>query len=73
MLLGIVMKEKLRIEYMLAKYRRAFANAKRLVANDDVYITCTLYSAGVLTKEQTFYALKIKYCTTSVYLPLIKP
>lgn len=30
------------------------------VANDDVYTTLTLYSAGVLTKEQTLEALKIK-------------
>lgn len=30
------------------------------VANDDVYTTFTLYSAGVLTKDQTLDALKIK-------------
>lgn len=30
------------------------------VANDDVYTTFTLYSAGVLTKEQTIETLKIK-------------
>ena len=30
------------------------------VANDDVYTTFTLYSAGILTKEQTVEALKIK-------------
>ena len=30
------------------------------VANDDVYTTFTLYQAGVLTKEQTLEALKIK-------------
>lgn len=30
------------------------------VANDDVYTTFTLYSSGVLTKEQTLEALKIK-------------
>ena len=30
------------------------------VANDDVYTTFTLYSAGVLTKGQTLEALKIK-------------
>lgn len=30
------------------------------VANDDVYTTFTLHSAGVLTKEQTLDALKIK-------------
>ena len=30
------------------------------VANDDVYTTFTLYTAGVLTKEQTVEALKIK-------------
>lgn len=30
------------------------------VANDDVYATFTLYTAGVLTKEQTLEALKIK-------------
>ncbi len=28
--------------------------------NDDVYTTFTLYIAGVLTKEQTIEALKIK-------------
>ena len=30
------------------------------VANDDVFTTFTLYSAGVLTKEKTLEALKIK-------------
>lgn len=30
------------------------------VANDDVYTTFTLYRAGLLTKEQTLEALKIK-------------
>ena len=30
------------------------------VANADVYTTFTLYSAGILTKEQTLEALKIK-------------
>lgn len=30
------------------------------VADDDVYTTFALYSAGVLTKEQTLEALKIK-------------
>ena len=30
------------------------------VANDDFYTTFTLYSAGVLTKEQTIAALKVK-------------
>lgn len=30
------------------------------VANDDVYTTFTLYAAGVLTKEQTIEALKVK-------------
>ena len=30
------------------------------VANDDVYTTFNLYGAGVLTKEQTLMALKIK-------------
>lgn len=30
------------------------------VANDDVYTTFTLYSAGALTKEQTLEALKVK-------------
>ena len=30
------------------------------VANDDVYTTFTLYTAGVLSKEQTIDALKIK-------------
>ena len=30
------------------------------VANDDVYTTFTLYTSGVLTKEQTIEALKLK-------------
>lgn len=30
------------------------------VADDDVYTTFTLYSAGVLSKEQTIEALKVK-------------
>ena len=30
------------------------------VANDDVYTTFTLYAAGVITKEQTIEALKVK-------------
>lgn len=30
------------------------------VADDDVYTTFTLYTAGVLTKEQTIEALKVK-------------
>lgn len=30
------------------------------VANDDVYTTFSLYTAGVLTKEQTVEALKVK-------------
>lgn len=30
------------------------------VANDDIYRTFTLYTAGLLTKEQTLDALKIK-------------
>ena len=30
------------------------------VANDDVYTTFTLYASGVLTREQTIEALKIK-------------
>lgn len=30
------------------------------VADDDVYITLTLYTAGVLTREQALEALKIK-------------
>ena len=30
------------------------------VANDDVYRTITLYMTGVLTKEQTLQALKIR-------------
>ena len=30
------------------------------VANDDVYTTFTLYTAGVLSKEQTLEALKIR-------------
>ena len=30
------------------------------VADDDVYTTFTLYNAGVLSKEQTIEALKVK-------------
>ena len=30
------------------------------IADDDVYTTFTLYTSGVLTKEQTIEALKIK-------------
>ena len=30
------------------------------VANDDVYTTFTLYTAGILTKAQTIEALKVK-------------
>ena len=30
------------------------------VANDDVYTTFTLYTSGILTKEQTLAALKVK-------------
>ena len=30
------------------------------VANDDVYTTFTLYTAGILSKEQTIEALKVK-------------
>lgn len=30
------------------------------VANDNVYTTFTLYTAGILTKEQTIEALKVK-------------
>ncbi len=30
------------------------------VANDDIYTTFTLYSSGILTKEQTLEALKVK-------------
>lgn len=30
------------------------------VADDDVYTTFTLYTAGILTKEQTLEALKVK-------------
>lgn len=30
------------------------------VANDDVYTTFTLYTAGILSKEQTVEALKVK-------------
>ena len=36
------------------------------VANDDVYRTFTLYTAGVLTKEQTLEQLKIKKLYNSV-------
>ena len=35
------------------------------VANDDVYTTFTLYTAGLLTKEQTLEALKSKSCIIS--------
>ena len=30
------------------------------VANDDVYTTFTLYTAGILTRDQTLAALKVK-------------
>ena len=45
---------------VLALYRRASRLHFRPVANDDVYTTFTLYSAGVLTKGQTLEALKIE-------------
>ncbi len=38
------------------------------VANDDVYTTFTLYSTGVLTKEQTLEALKIKRLYNQIVL-----
>ena len=38
------------------------------VANDDVYTTFTLYQSGILTKEQTLEALKIKNYMTKWYL-----
>ena len=38
------------------------------VANDDVYTTFTLYSAGILTKEQTLEALKIKKLSNQLVL-----
>lgn len=38
------------------------------VANDDVYITFTLYNAGALTKEQTLEALKIRKLYNQIVL-----
>ncbi len=35
------------------------------VANDDVYTTFALYAAGILSKEQTLEALKVKNCIIS--------
>lgn len=43
-------------EYSGEKYDFIFGP----VANDDVYTTFTLYTSGILTKEQTLEALKIK-------------
>ena len=42
------------------------------VANDDVYTTFTLYTAGVLTKEQTIEALKIKKLYNQLVLTSVK-
>lgn len=39
---------------------KQFALIYGAVANDDVYRTITLYMTGVLTKEQTLQALKIR-------------
>jgi len=38
------------------------------VANDDVYMTFNLYAAGILTKEQTLEALKIKKLYNQIVL-----
>ena len=38
------------------------------VANDDVYTTFTLYTSGILTKEQTIEALKVKKLYNQVVL-----
>lgn len=42
--------------YKGARYDFVFGPA----ANDDVYTTFTLYTAGILTREQTLAALKVK-------------
>lgn len=42
------------------------------VANDDVYTTFTLYTAGVLTKEQTIEALKVKKLYNQLVLTTTK-
>ena len=42
------------------------------VANDDVYTTFTLYTAGVLSKEQTIEALKVKKLYNQLVLTSIK-
>lgn len=42
--------------YKAEKYDYVFGP----VANDDVYTTFTLYTSGILTKEQTLAALKVK-------------
>ena len=42
------------------------------VADDDVYTTFTLYTAGVLTKEQTIEALKIKKLYNQLVLASMK-
>lgn len=42
------------------------------VANDDVYTTFTLYTSGVLTKEQTIAALKVKKLYDQLVLTSIR-
>ena len=42
------------------------------VANDDVYTTFTLYAAGILTKEQTIDALKVKKLYNQLVLTTTK-
>lgn len=47
---------QLRKRYWRKKYDFIFGP----VANDDVYTTFTLYTAGILSKDQTIAALKVK-------------
>ena len=42
------------------------------VANDDVYTTFTLYTSGVLSKEQTIEALKVKKLYNQLVLTSVK-
>lgn len=64
LIINTVLLEKQRIGYMCnssGSYEgKKFDFIFGPVANDDVYTTFTLYTAEVLTKEQTLEALKIK-------------
>ena len=42
------------------------------VADDDVYTTFTLYTSGVLTKEQTIEALKVKKLYNQLVMTSVK-